>query len=192
MNVGIIKEGVCINTALFGNMAAAQEFFSAGAFGGADGIAEVPDGYGIGDIYSGGIWERTLRPAAAPVESQPQDVEWLRSEAINHTKQWLTAELGRGMEYKGEIYAVTLEKQNLLSAQLGMYMMNVQIGRPTTLTWNASGKSCVEWQFEELLDLANAIDAYVRPIIKKQQNGEEQINGAVTHDEIRTILKDFM
>ena len=120
------------------------------------------------------------------------DIEQAKNQAILRTKQWVAAELEIPMKWTdGKYYSVTLEKQNLLSAQLGMYMMNAQTGQPITLQWNATGEPCELWEFEDLLALANDIKAYVTPIVMKQQKGEIQIKEAETYDEIIEILGNF-
>ena len=49
MNIAIIKDGKCVNIALFDSLATAQSFLTAGVWPDADAVVELPDGYGIGD-----------------------------------------------------------------------------------------------------------------------------------------------
>ena len=191
MNISIIKDTVCVNTAMFDDISIARKFLSIGALGDADEVADLPDGYGIGDKYINGEWVYTPRPEPEPVEVIPPDLDIARVEAIIKTKLWVEKTLNMPLEYNGKNYSVTLEKQNLLSAQLGMFMMNAQAGIAFPLSWNASGEPCESWTFEELLGLANAITAYVAPIVSKQQYAEININGAETYEQIQAILAEF-
>lgn len=67
MNIAIIKDGTCINIAVFDNLDTAQQFLTAGVYQ-ADSIIELPDGYGIGDSYDGSTW--TKAPEPEPVEPE--------------------------------------------------------------------------------------------------------------------------
>lgn len=68
MNVAIIKDGTCINIALFDSLETAQSFLTAGVYD-ADTVIELPDGYGIGDMYDGTTW--TKAPEPEPEEPEP-------------------------------------------------------------------------------------------------------------------------
>lgn len=68
MNIAIIKDGTCINIALFDNLETAQSLLTAGVYD-ADAVVELPDGYGIGDMYDGATW--TKAPEPEPEEPEP-------------------------------------------------------------------------------------------------------------------------
>lgn len=68
MNIAIIKDGTCINIALFDSLETAQSFLTAGVYD-ADAVVELPDGYGIGDMYDGTTW--TKAPEPEPEEPEP-------------------------------------------------------------------------------------------------------------------------
>ena len=72
MNIAIIKDGMCINIALFDALETAQSFLTAGVFE-ADSVVELPDGYGIGDSYDGETW--TKAPKTKPDESESEESE---------------------------------------------------------------------------------------------------------------------
>lgn len=61
MNIAIIKDNLCVNIALFDSLSTAQSFQTAGIFD-ADSVAELPDGYGIGDTYDGETWIKAPEP----------------------------------------------------------------------------------------------------------------------------------
>lgn len=69
MNVAIIKNGTCINIALFDSLKTAQSFLTAGVFE-ADSVVELPDGYGIGDTYDGETWTKVPEPEPGESESE--------------------------------------------------------------------------------------------------------------------------
>ena len=70
MNVAIIKNGTCINIALFDSLKTAQSFLTSGVFD-ADSVAELPDGYGVGDTYDGETWIKA--PKTEPDESESEE-----------------------------------------------------------------------------------------------------------------------
>ena len=77
MNIAIIKDGTCINIALFDRLETAQSFLTVGAFE-ADSVVELPDGYGIGDSYDGTTWTK----APEPVEPEPVEPEVTLEERV--------------------------------------------------------------------------------------------------------------
>lgn len=110
---------------------------------------------------------------------------------IQQTKLWVEQELAKGIEINGKHFTCTLEKQNLLSMQLGMYTMNKQLGQDYVLMWNETGKPCEQWEYEDLLFVSNKIAEHVTPIVKKQQEAEVALANAKTVEEYKDILKDF-
>jgi len=62
MNIAIIKDTVVINTAIFNNLASAQAFSEMDVWPEADTVAELPDGFGIGDFYDGEVWTKQEQP----------------------------------------------------------------------------------------------------------------------------------
>ena len=69
MNIAIIKDNLCVNIALFDSLTTAQTFLTAGVWPDADAVVELPDGYGIGDMYDGTTW--TKAPEPEPEEPEP-------------------------------------------------------------------------------------------------------------------------
>ena len=57
MTVGVIKETVCVNIAVFSSLIDAQQMLQDGALGEADSVAELPEGFGIGDRCIYGTWD---------------------------------------------------------------------------------------------------------------------------------------
>ena len=55
MIYGIIKDGICENTIV-----------SSAGFADTIGAVEVPEGYGIGDRYIDGVWEKGEAPKSEP------------------------------------------------------------------------------------------------------------------------------
>jgi hypothetical protein len=192
MRIAIIKDTKCVNSAVFDDLETAEQFLEMGAFGEADEVAELPDGYAIGDTYESGEWSKKPEP---PVADVPVDLGAAKSQAIERTKQWVEAELSKGMTYTdGKTYTVTLEKQNLLTSQLVMGSIVKENGVPDEqnfLSWNAKGEECTNWLFADLCALAYAVAQYVKPIVGKQQAAEIAISEAETSEEIDGIVKEF-
>ena len=69
MNIAVIKTNICIDAADFESLYIANSFLESGVWPGADAVTPLPDGYGIGDSYHGGVW--TAKPV--PPEPEPPD-----------------------------------------------------------------------------------------------------------------------
>lgn len=89
------------------------------------------------------------------------------------------------------IYSVTSEKQTLMMSQYMTYQIEKSIDSNAKLTWNETGKSCVEWNEEEFLQLILEIKAYVYPLVSHQQHIEEEIFKCKTQDELESIIIDY-
>ena len=153
--------------------------------------------------YDQGLWDASMlkvvvnRGIISPEEyenitTQVYDVlDDTKRIAINQTKHWVDNVLSNPMEFNGKYYSVTLEKQNLLSAQLGLYGLNLSMGTVIPLSWNATGEPCQDWEFTDLLALSNAIAVYVKPIVGLQQQVEQEIRNASAVEQVQLIIQNF-
>lgn len=91
----------------------------------------------------------------------------------------------------GRYYNVTLEKQNLLLANISTYTMSLQAGIQCTLTWNDTGNECEIWTFEELFRLSLEIREYVHPLTSMQQHMESKIKSCKTKEELDNVNIEF-
>ena len=66
MNIAIISGGKVINTAVFEGLKAAEGFLAMHAWPWAEAVVELPDGYGIGDMYDGTSWAKAPEPEPEP------------------------------------------------------------------------------------------------------------------------------
>lgn len=92
---------------------------------------------------------------------------------------------------EGRLYNVTMEKQNLLLANVSTYQMSVQAGIECPLTWNDTGEECEVWTIEELLQLSMEIKTYVSPLVSFQQHMESKIKACDSVVDILQINIDF-
>jgi hypothetical protein len=140
-------------------------------------------------------WVGEERPRI-PSETPETDLHTLKSQVITQTHALLALTLETPMEFNNKLYSVTLEKQNLLSAQLGLFMLNSQTNIPIAdipmqLTWNTTGEECIPWEFEDLLTLANAIAMHVEPFVKAQRHAEVIIKSAETAEAINAAMEEY-
>lgn len=70
MNIAILKDGICIDVALCDNLEAAQELFDSGAWPDADDVQILPEGYGVGDSYIGGIWTKAASSSDTDISEE--------------------------------------------------------------------------------------------------------------------------
>lgn len=115
----------------------------------------------------------------------------IKAKAIGETREILAKTLEAPIRFNDKHYSVTLEKQNLLSAQLGLYGLNTQAGIETKLTWNATGEPCEPWTFEALLTLSNTIAAHVKPLAQLQREAEVSIGKAENEKEVRDVITEY-
>ena len=60
----VVENGICVNVAVFADDADLVDF----------GAVEIPDGYGIGDLFDGSSWTKAPEPEPAP-EPAPEPVD---------------------------------------------------------------------------------------------------------------------
>jgi len=63
-DVGVIKDGVCIDTGIFSDMADVEAFLALGVWPGADAVAALPEDCGIGDMFDGQGWVKQTGESA--------------------------------------------------------------------------------------------------------------------------------
>ena len=125
------------------------------------------------------------------LEGNPLTLDEIKAGAIVETRFMLGRILETPISFKGKLYSVTLEKQNLLSAQLGIFGLNKQSGIPTELSWNATGQSCEPWKFEDLLALSNAIREHVKPLAQMQRDAEVSIKKSKSEKDVRNVITKY-
>jgi len=89
---------------------------------------------------------------------------------------------------EGRYYTVTEEKQRQLTSKMAMYNIYSQqsLSYPL-LKWNDVGNICEDWTVEELTKLAMEIDAYVTPLVEKQQAYEKMVQKVSNIEEFNMI-----
>jgi hypothetical protein len=116
--------------------------------------------------------------------------EFIRN-AVASTHTMLYQRLQQPMQHGDDIFTVTMEKQNLLAAQIALATLAAETGTPFTVEWNATGGECREWPLERLVGLAFAIAAYVRPLVAAQRHAEVVILKAKNHKAAARALEKF-
>lgn len=139
-------------------------------------------------IYDNGvIREMTQEEIDALVAHQVSvDLPVLKAERIAESKAALAEYLtSHPLTWQdGKQYSATAEKQSLLGNALAVYRLAIDAGQSATLSWNATGEECTQWEYDALCTLALAIAAYVKPLVSHQQAIEVAINAAQTVDEV--------
>ena len=143
------------------------------------------------DAKAGKILRRTEKEIQADIEAMKPPLEAHQKEAIIQTHMILVEALQVPIEHGGRRFTVTKEKQNLLSAQLGLFGLNKQAGIPMELSWNATGEVCEPWEFPALLELANVMAGYVEPLAQMQREAEVRIKGAKNEQEVLGHVERF-
>lgn len=89
---------------------------------------------------------------------------------------------------EGRYYTVTEEKQRQLTSKMAMYNIYSQQSLSySLLKWNDVGNICEDWTVEELTKLAMEIDAYVTPLVEKQQAYEKMVQKVSNIEEFNMI-----
>ena len=94
-----------------------------------------------------------------------------------------------GGEYK--YYSVTEEKQNMFTSKYMAHQLLVAAGLPDVMTWNYTGGACEPWTAEECIQFIAEVNAYVVPLVAKQQHMEIDILAAKTLEELNEINIEF-
>ena len=137
------------------------------------------------------IVRRSEKEIQADIEATKPPLEVHQKDGILQTHMILVEVLQVPIEHKSRRFTVTKEKQNLLSAQLGLFGLNSQAGIPMELSWNATGEVCEPWEFPALLELANAMAGYVEPLAQMQREAEVRIKHSKNEREVRTHVERF-
>lgn len=90
-----------------------------------------------------------------------------------------------------ESFAITKEKQSLMTTAYTTYLLEKQIFGTASLIWNATGDICKEITEEQLVKLAMAIKNVVNPLIAYQQNIEQLICNCQDYNEVEAIEINF-
>ena len=86
------------------------------------------------------------------------------------------------------VYAITEEKQNLLTKEILLATMATTLGISYQPSWNESGKACTyDWTLLELQELSFEITSVVKPLVSKQQALESAINSCDSKDAVAAI-----
>lgn len=89
------------------------------------------------------------------------------------------------------LYAVTEEKQAMMTSNYVAYQIERAVNPDAVLTWNETGKPCEVWEEAEYLQLILEIKAYVYPLVQHQQLIEVAIGAAATMEELEAIVIDY-
>lgn len=122
------------------------------------------------------------------------ELDKLKNEKIEESKVLLAEYLSshplfsKAKYEEGRYYTVTEEKQRQLTSKMAMYNIYSQqsLSYPL-LKWNDVGNTCEDWTVEELTKLAMEIDAYVTPLVEKQQAYEKMVQKVSNIEEFNII-----
>lgn len=126
-----------------------------------------------------------------------RDIDEVKAERIALSKANLAAYLEsnplmsacHGGEVKA--YTATEEKQNQFVRKFTAHMTKVNAGIEDTMMWNSAGGMCEPWTDEECLAFIVEMDAYVTPLVEKQQAAEILIRNASTAKEAAEVDISF-
>lgn len=153
--------------------------------------------YDIENEYLEPSYEETEEKIIINYKIKQIDITELKKEKIEQSKLNLAEYLENNPLYSNchggeyDYYSVTQEKQNLLTSAYTSYMVLTQAGQTPVLTWNATGKPCEVWAVGEFIQLIAEIQAYVYPLIKKQQLMEVEINNCTKASELKEVNINF-
>lgn len=75
ISVAILRDGICVDAAVFSDMSTAEQFLADGVWSEADAVCRLPDGFGIGDVYDGENWISKKMPVQ---ECEPREKRYVR------------------------------------------------------------------------------------------------------------------
>jgi len=178
MNIGIIKNTTCIAAAVFHDLKTAKAFLAADVWPGAGAVAELPDGYGIGDDYDGEKWRK------------PEvDIEALRSAKLAEISAAAEAAVYAGCTVqlpstgKDEHFSLTLKDQIDLSAAFTA----VTNGAPY-YPYHSDTLLCRLYPAEDIMVMGKAATAHVLYHTTYCNHLNTWIRRAETEAELETIF----
>lgn len=86
MTIAVITDTTCTNVCEFADLKTALSFFAANVWEGATQVVELPEGYGIGDTLTDGVW-------AHKAAESTTDEETDRITALEEENKSLTAKM---------------------------------------------------------------------------------------------------
>lgn len=121
------------------------------------------------------------------------DIHALKIERVTITKSDLATYLATHplIWTDGNKYTVTAEKQSLLTTQLSLYQTALSSGYAYELKWNSTGNESTVWKYEDLVELALAINKYVQTLVAYQRAKEIEIMSCETLQELESIIVDY-
>lgn len=126
-------------------------------------------------------------------ETDAETLAWAKNKKIGLSKAMLAAYLEANpivsTAHNGEVgtYSVTEEKQQLMALNYNTYQIKKAAGLDAELTWNETGQECEVWTEAEYVQLIIEIEAYVKPLVSKQQSIEKQIQEATCLQEVDAV-----
>lgn len=180
-NYAEIKNGVCVNVAIFEDEETAIDFGYP---------VLLPDGYGIGDLYDGIAWSHSPTPEPEP---EPVDLATVQQARQTENKAALAAWLAaHPLQWTdGKAYGVTEEDQKEMALNLMQYQVAVQAGQPKVLEWHSQKQGCRVFKLEEFTALSLAIADYVYPYLRYQESVKEAIYQSQTAEEVANVKIDY-
>lgn len=94
----------------------------------------------------------------------------------------------RGTE---KFYTITSEKQSMFTSKYTAHISLLTAGVPNDMTWNAAGEPCEVWTDEECLQFIAEMNAYITPVVSKQQHLEVLIGSCQSVEEVNAIEIDY-
>lgn len=91
----------------------------------------------------------------------------------------------------GKLYGITLEDQTEILFNITQYRLQLEHGIEPVLEWHAIKEKCVEWSYEDLINLFLAINEYIYPHFTKMNEYKEKIFNAESVTEINKIEIKF-
>lgn len=88
-------------------------------------------------------------------------------------------------------YTITEEKRNMFMSKYSSHEALVKAGLDHVMTWNSTDDICESWTDEECIELINAWNSIITPLVSYQQLTEKEIRAAKSIDEVKGISFDY-
>lgn len=89
-------------------------------------------------------------------------------------------------------YNVTSEKQAQFTSKFTAHQVLVQSGVEDVMTWNSTGSPCEPWTDAECIQFIGELNAYVTPLVSRQQHIEVELQQCKTIEELDKIDINFV
>lgn len=176
-NYAKIEDGVCINAAVFKDSKTAIDLGYP---------IQLPDGYGIGDLYDGESWSHAPAPEPEP-EPEPEPVEVARAAKVAEISAACNAAIDAGTSVDlpsgtREAFTYTVADQANISE-----MFTACLAGATGYIYHENNGPCKNYPAADVVAIYGTLSMYKTGQLTYHNQLRQFVNSLTTAEDIRTV-----